>query len=757
MIVKKVGRKHKRATNVAVRAHAAKLGKYIVNARAEDRQALGQFEDDRYAHDLGHYTTGQEKVLATRAKNFRSDHIAEQLAELDELIAGVGSDEDIVEHWVLSWHGSDNPTVAEMFDAFDILERCLQHEPRPSITAIHGNTDNPHGHVAVLRIDPLTGKTIAKPHNGWDIEAAHRALALIADRYPNWKVTPHRSYAVINGRMIHRTTKADVGDASNPGSWVPLMHIGSPSTITSIKKLLAKIDHHSLTYEEDTGFKSRKRVAIEEAVPVLLAANSWFDAHSELAKLGIGLELAKNKSGANILIDGKNVKASISDRTSLAKLEKRWGLFQPRPDRVLIAASSDRLMFPADAERVRYYEAKRSYTSQIAQVITDVRSAEEGYKSSVPSATCDPSKIMRLSFPTFSDWLAGGEIPEPTSALAASSTVKGFEVAGALSTKPSFIEGYEARLTARGVGYYKNGDLYSCPALFDVGRRIYVNDETDASIRTALLMMAERSRGRPLKPFGPAEFIARVERIAKAEKIAIDTPVPRAVGKSDASQPVKLREPFEIVGEKSGSADPEESRKQVNLEERAQVKGERHVAVDKIVAPIPSPRADAQDPSQADVNVRSSQQSSAPTDEQPAQIGQGSAKIGADRNLANIQAQSDPSTDAERVAKGDAEQTPTRSPEIEVSDTPSPLAEVVDGDATQDQETKRRDRKARSDAELAELMRPRILGEPGGYRIVDKPIPQPKDTALAFEKEKVRLVNPIVETAKAAAAAARQK
>ena len=525
MIVKKVPRKQRRAANGAVRAHAAKLVKYIVDAREEDARALAEFEHDTYAHDLGHYAMGQaEKVVATLSKNFRRDDFGEQLIEMDELLAQVGSDMDLVDHWVLSWDGHDSPTVSEMFDAFDILERCLGVENCPSVTAIHGNTDNPHGHRAVLRIDPETGETNARPHNGWDIDAAHRALAVIAERYPEWQVTPDRLYDVSAGRLIHRKSSADVGKADDPGSWVPLRRTGILHTSTPSKNLLAKIDHQSLLYEEDTGFKSRKRVAIEEAVPVLLAAKDWTDAHAHLAKVGIGLEMAMNKSGANLVINGKTVKASISDSTSLAKLEKRWGAFQPPAAHVEITSFAPRLMFPADADRARYFAEKHAFTADLTQMIAEVRSADQDHEPSAPSATCDPSKLMRVAFPTYDEWLSGSTAPDPASVLTKAARVAGFAVDGASPPELRDVAGYEPRVTTNGVAYYKIGDLYSRPALFYAGGRIYVNDNEDASILAALRILAEQFPDCPLKPFGPPDFIAKVEKIAAAEGIPIEMP-----------------------------------------------------------------------------------------------------------------------------------------------------------------------------------------------------------------------------------------
>lgn len=275
MIVKKVRRKQRRATNTGVRAHAAKLGEYIVDAREKDRRALKAYEADSHACDLAKYATAPEKVLASRGKNFRSEDFDDQLTQMDELIAAHGSAEDLVDHWVLSWADSDRPTVPQIFDAFDTFERCMGVNVCPSILGIHGNTKNPHGHLLVLRVDPATGQKINRTHDGWDKDAAHRALAVIAERYPEWKVTPNHLYEVNRGRIIHRETAADVGAAEDPGTWTPLISPLSHAEATIHARLLTKIDRNSLDFEGDTGFKSRKRVAIDEAVPILRSASDW--------------------------------------------------------------------------------------------------------------------------------------------------------------------------------------------------------------------------------------------------------------------------------------------------------------------------------------------------------------------------------------------------------------------------------------------------------------------------------------------------
>jgi hypothetical protein len=179
-------------------------------------------------------------------------------------------------------------------------------------------------------------------------------------------------------------------------------------------------------------------------------------------------------------------------------------------------------------------------------MIAEVRSSEAGYKTSVPSHSCDPAKLLNASF---DDWTAGSMAPDPAAILAGAGQIRGFAGDPLTMIEQREIDGYQSRQLERGVAYYKVGDTYSRPALFDTGRRIYINDDDRASIVTALRLMSERSGGRPVKPFGPPEFLAQVQRIADAEGIAVEIASPR--------QPITAKAqpfPMSASGDKEASA-----------------------------------------------------------------------------------------------------------------------------------------------------------------------------------------------------------
>lgn len=522
MIFHKFSRRSKSVTKRALLAHASRLVRYVVDARPDDARKLASQMNDNYAVDLFRYPgAGAEKVLAVRARNFTSDDTEAQLLELHDLVAEQPAGADLVEHLLLSWDSRDAPSPTQVFTAFDILLEMLGYGNCPVVIGLHRDTGNLHGHAALIRIDAMTGDVVPRAFDGWDIDAGHRAVAVIEDRFPDWHVSPGRTYEVRNERLIHCKSNSDLGTASEPSSWRRAEKSGSNEAKPLSSGIEAKIDFPSRQYEEDTGWKSRTRVALEEAVPILLSAVSWPEAHSRLAIIGIEFKRAKNGTGANFEMGGVKVKASIHDSTSLPALVKRLGAFEPNSVDEPIIPYVPRCLHGNDPKRAEYHAAKRTYADSIRSLIADIRSAETGYRSSVPSRSMDPMSITRSSFPSIDDWLAGAAPSDPASAFGGATGHSGLAAIERMSPSPGSIPGFEAKPMERGIGYRRIGDEYSRPALFDVGNRIYVNDDSDASIRAALVLMSSRLNGKPVSPFGDPDFIKRAKAIAKAEGIDV--------------------------------------------------------------------------------------------------------------------------------------------------------------------------------------------------------------------------------------------
>jgi hypothetical protein len=165
-----------------------------------------------------------------------------------------------------------------------------------TVYGLHWNTENYHLHIAVNRMHPVTMKVI-DPNNGFDIEAAHKILALVEHRQ-GWTPEANARYVVNeHGEIVRRKGK------TGPKPKAP-----------------------ALDFEHATGEKSAQRIAQERGHALIKNAQSWPDLHEKLAAAGLRFE--QKGSGAIIFVGEVAVKASSVDRAfSMGKLCKRLGEF----------------------------------------------------------------------------------------------------------------------------------------------------------------------------------------------------------------------------------------------------------------------------------------------------------------------------------------------------------------------------------------------------------------------------------------------
>jgi hypothetical protein len=137
-----------------------------------------------------------------------------------------------------------------------------------------------------------------QPHNGFDIEEAHKIVALI-EHEQHWKSQKHARYSVAeNGNIVRNTYPAVV-----------------------------KPKQEALDFERATGEKSAQRIAQERGYAIMKNAVSWKSLHQELAKVGLRFE--KKGSGAIVCVGEVAVKASSIDRAfSMKNLCKKMGEFE---------------------------------------------------------------------------------------------------------------------------------------------------------------------------------------------------------------------------------------------------------------------------------------------------------------------------------------------------------------------------------------------------------------------------------------------
>ena len=164
-------------------------------------------------------------------------------------------------------------------------------------SALQGDTQNLHVHVAVNRIDPETGRAI-QPAGNWTKKALERAARKV-ELAQGWEIEESRRYFV--------TPEGDI--------------------VEKKERKIPDISQKARDIEAHTGTKSAERIARETAAPILLKAESWAELHEQLAIKGIRFE--RKGSGAVLRIGEAFVKTSQADRAcSFSRLVARLGEFR---------------------------------------------------------------------------------------------------------------------------------------------------------------------------------------------------------------------------------------------------------------------------------------------------------------------------------------------------------------------------------------------------------------------------------------------
>lgn len=274
MIVKKIPNPKKSATKSA---RITGLGNYIAEPQREK---------------------GAEKCIHLEAHNFLTTDYQAQLAEMIALASETRS-KGPVDHWVLSWHEDEQPTIKQAREAVNIFIKQCGLVGHQYVWGLHDDTDNLHVHIQVNRVHPDTLKVV-KINKGFDREAGQQAGALI-EHAQGWKQEKGSRYQIVNGK--------------------PVLHDQG-------KRKQLEPTASARVMEQQTGTKSAQRIGIEDAAPIILQARTWRELHDGLETIGMRYE--RKGSGALIYVGDQPIKASdVSRAASLSALQKRLGAYQP--------------------------------------------------------------------------------------------------------------------------------------------------------------------------------------------------------------------------------------------------------------------------------------------------------------------------------------------------------------------------------------------------------------------------------------------
>ena len=248
MVVKKVKNPRKSASK-AMRIR--KLADYIRNPETQNQR---------------------EKCVQHGSRGFLTEIAEGQKAEMLALSEEAVRSRDTVNHYVLSWQEGEVPRPAQIEEAVDVFLAELGLSEHQAIFGVHVDTDNRHLHIAVNRVHPETLKVI-KPNKGFDIEAAHGAIARI-EHLQGWKREERGRY------QVEATGELSRDEASK----------AKPRQPSQPKRDM----------EQRTGEKSAERIAIENVPAIVKSARSWQELHDRFATAGMRYE--KTGSGATIFV-----------------------------------------------------------------------------------------------------------------------------------------------------------------------------------------------------------------------------------------------------------------------------------------------------------------------------------------------------------------------------------------------------------------------------------------------------------------------
>ena len=274
------------------------IGKKIRNPRKSSSKATRIGGLVRYFTNP-EIKNAQEKCVHHGALGFFTTDIDSQIAEITALASESVRSTDPVNHYVLSWREGEQPSFEQVDEAVGLFLDELGLQDHQVIYAMHQDTENLHLHIAVNRVHPETLKCV-EINKGFDKEAVQRAIARI-EHAQGWQPEKRSRYVVLEDGEVARKGEREQ---------------------RKVPRQPAR------DYEQRTGERSAERIAMEDAAPVIRAAQSWQGLHQSLAEIGMRYE--KKGSGALIFVGEVPVKASSADRAaSLGALQKRLGPYEP--------------------------------------------------------------------------------------------------------------------------------------------------------------------------------------------------------------------------------------------------------------------------------------------------------------------------------------------------------------------------------------------------------------------------------------------
>jgi hypothetical protein len=502
MIVKKIpARPAGRNATIERATHARHLVDYL---RLPEKDSAKKAHLVAYMLSQKLADPSTERLFHIGARGFVSDTIDGQRVEMIAVAQEARRSPNPVDHWLLSWREDDLPTAEQVDAVVALFVEHLGVANQPCIYACHGDTRNRHVHLALNRYDSDARRMI-EINDGFTLEAAHQAVALIVDRF-GWQPEKDARYEVASG--------------------LPVL---TASALARIDEGRVSIRLPAAAFENRTGYRSAQRIAQEEALPRINAAQSWAELHASLATVGITYELT-GTNGVTIGVGKDRVKASTVDRAiTRTRLEERLREdFQPRDPAIALVArpvDGDRFAaafraeeYRAECERWRKLQddkhkaraARAADAETRSTVITLARAAAREQSLAKSSNIKRPPPDLQSFYYARREGVLAERWPHRHS-VADFPSLHGTERTQA--ALPREIGGYTGYPCADGVRYARGPNAST--AFLDRGPRIDVIADDDAALLAALDLDVLKFDGKVSVSGSPA-FRERMYVLAKA-------------------------------------------------------------------------------------------------------------------------------------------------------------------------------------------------------------------------------------------------
>lgn len=496
-----------------LRDKAGALVHYIWRAHLQELARVEMMTSvDSYHSDLMRYVRRDDHTEEVAAKLVRKilcqspEAIAEEVASLLEAIDG---GDGLVEHFIISLR-KDEEVLEHFEEAVEILLEGLGLENCPAVAAVHLDTENPHIHIMVARIDVDTGEPVPLPQ--YDLLRAHQLLARMEDRF-GWRREADARWEVRDDRLIGDNGAIDLGPANEPQSW-PDENFSRAKSAKAQPRLVR--DSDALPGTD----------LIRKVIPDLVERHSEIGGFvSALAKNGI--ELAMTGSNASYRInyvddDGRtaseNIRPSVLRKWSTSQLIKRFDVL---PDKFGSTPVTPQRVSRDQLDRIRFASEKAAFQDRLNRISSALRKA-------LGKSASDQISLARAAceFPAFEEWLAGARPTDPAGQLAEATGAGVVCSAANDGGKPRLAvvddPHFQGRRFGEKVIYTEKGSVQSATRVTDCGGAVViVGPPSDAAVSLSLRLLKERGADAVVAQGFSKRDYARVCKIAASMDLEI--------------------------------------------------------------------------------------------------------------------------------------------------------------------------------------------------------------------------------------------